>query len=50
MSRSTKDVGILNIFEAKREAAILRQLPEDWGGARRTFETGPGRAVRAHGD
>ena len=30
MSRSTKDVGILNIFEAKREAAILRQLPEDW--------------------
>ena len=30
MSRSTKDVGILNIFEAKREAAILRQLPADW--------------------
>ena len=30
MSRSTKDVGILNIFEAKREAAILGQLPEDW--------------------
>ena len=30
MSRSTKDVGILNIFEAKREAAILRRLPEDW--------------------
>ena len=30
MSRSTKDVGILNTFEAKREAAILRQLPEDW--------------------
>ena len=30
MSRSRKDVDILNIFEAKREAAILRQLPEDW--------------------
>ena len=30
MSRSRKEVGILNVFGAKREAAILRQLPEDW--------------------
>ena len=30
MSRSRKEAGILNIFEAKREATILAQLPEDW--------------------